>query len=107
MSKHCCYCGIPLIKHSGNGYHADQKTIDHLIPRSRGGAIKSPFNKRKSCNSCNLKKGQRTLEEYLNTVERQKVFLEEKIKRIENLIVFKNTFEDAMRRECNDDYEEK
>lgn len=49
----CWYCGIE----SGN------LTVDHKIPRSRGGAD-SPDNWVSACGKCNGRKGALTVEEY-------------------------------------------
>jgi len=54
----CCYCGKKLnSKKSGN---LDSKpTIDHLVPRAKGGET-SWENCVTSCRGCNSKKGSRT-----------------------------------------------
>lgn len=50
----CQYCGVPLTIKNG--------TIDHVVPRSRGGDT-SYLNCVASCKSCNFKKDNRTPEE--------------------------------------------
>lgn len=51
----CYYCYIVLVR---------RKTVDHLIPKSRGGAILGADNRVIACRRCNGEKGARTLEEY-------------------------------------------
>lgn len=60
-SKYCCYCGVEF--NSLN--YRKQKTVDHLIPLSKGGA-NNPYNKRNCCNHCNTQKGSLMPLEYLN-----------------------------------------
>lgn len=48
----CTYCGS-----------AESLTLDHVIPRSRGGSNK-PNNITTACNSCNSQKGDKTPEEW-------------------------------------------
>ena len=50
----CQYCGI-----RGNGF---ELTIDHIVPRSRGGRT-SPDNLCAACFACNQRKGDRTPDE--------------------------------------------
>jgi len=52
----CLYCGIAL--------SASKITIDHIIPKSKGGKI-TWLNSASCCESCNSKKGNKTLEEAL------------------------------------------
>ena len=50
----CQYCGLKL--------HRDQATMDHIVPKVRGGP--STFsNCVAACKSCNGRKGEKTLEE--------------------------------------------
>jgi 5-methylcytosine-specific restriction endonuclease McrA len=48
----CQYCG----------HHGSELTIDHVIPKSRGGTT-SWHNVVVACKRCNLRKGNRTIEE--------------------------------------------
>jgi 5-methylcytosine-specific restriction endonuclease McrA len=50
--KACEYCG-----------EAKTLTVDHVIPKSRGGKDK-PSNWKASCKDCNVDKGHLTLEEW-------------------------------------------
>lgn len=50
----CAYCGKEL---------SDDATIDHVIPRSKGGS-NSLDNLLPSCRSCNTSKGVKSLEEF-------------------------------------------
>lgn len=50
----CAYCKKPL----GDGWQAD-----HIIPKSRGGSDR-PFNRVAACESCNVRKANRTAEEF-------------------------------------------
>ena len=58
----CAYCEQPLDVdlHSG----PSQPTVDHVIPRARGGAD-SPENRVLACQSCNSAKNDRTPREWL------------------------------------------
>lgn len=49
----CAYCGVK-----------DRLTLDHVVPRSRGGSD-SVTNLVAACNSCNQRKGNRSLTEFL------------------------------------------
>jgi 5-methylcytosine-specific restriction endonuclease McrA len=56
----CIYCGIRAGEQRGNRViHKDAFTIDHLIPRSRGG-VNTWGNTACACPSCNQRKGDRT-----------------------------------------------
>lgn len=50
----CLYCG--------NQFRTSQLTLDHIIPRSRGGK-KTWMNSATACKRCNVQKGARTPEE--------------------------------------------
>lgn len=54
--KSCCYCGKSDVK----------LTIDHIVPISRGGT-NSLNNIALACGHCNSSKGNKTLDEWLNT----------------------------------------
>ena len=55
LNPYCWYCGCNLP-------FAEWATIDHLTPRSRGGA-EEPDNAVLSCKRCNRRKGARLLSE--------------------------------------------
>ena len=63
----CWYCGARLLKPKPNSHTADQRrkwyTIDHALPRSRGGSD-GMTNLLPSCNDCNADKCDMTVEEY-------------------------------------------
>lgn len=54
----CIYCGVPLSLRS--------MTVDHIIPRAKGGA-NMYSNKACSCQRCNNEKGNLTLRQYMET----------------------------------------
>ena len=51
----CLYCGGELTLRTF--------TVDHIVPRSRGGALRDPANLAASCAGCNARKGDRLLSE--------------------------------------------
>jgi hypothetical protein len=53
----CVYCGAPLT--------AETLTVDHVIPRCRGGSNEAA-NKAPACADCNQEKGPLTAREYLS-----------------------------------------
>jgi 5-methylcytosine-specific restriction endonuclease McrA len=55
----CCYCGDKIDEYS--------RTVDHLIPVSRGG-IRANKNKLHACGDCNKLKGDMTPDEFLRAV---------------------------------------
>lgn len=57
----CYYCGVVL----GNDL-----TLDHLVPRSRGGTS-GLGNLRPACKACNMEKGNLTLEQYRDVVRQR------------------------------------
>ena len=61
----CHYCGCDLRPNRRGtfGWKPPQRTVDHAVPLSRGGAD-APHNWRVCCLSCNQKKANRTEEEY-------------------------------------------
>jgi hypothetical protein len=59
--EHCYYCKDPVDEYS--------RTVDHLIPESRGG-IKANKNKVYSCRDCNQLKDDMTPEEFQQHLER-------------------------------------
>lgn len=52
----CAYCSVEL----GDSWH-----VDHMMPLSRGGTD-DPVNLALACAPCNLSKGSKTVEEFLN-----------------------------------------
>ena len=52
----CAYCGMPL--------SVREMTMDHVVPRSRGGESRVA-NLVAACATCNVAKGARTAEEFL------------------------------------------
>lgn len=56
----CFYCGILLCRFAPKEHLA---TMDHVLPRSRGGAGDAS-NLNAACAPCNTRKGAKTLEEY-------------------------------------------
>lgn len=62
----CFYCDVETSPHHER-MHERQTTIDHLVPKSKGGLNKTP-NLVIACNSCNNKKKDLTLEEFLPTI---------------------------------------
>ncbi|MDZ7711748.1 MAG: HNH endonuclease [Rhodovibrio sp.] len=67
----CWYCGIAIYKRDSNGGH-DQYTVDHLVPKSKGGTGKLD-NLVAACRRCNAAKNNRTVEEYRETVKRKRL----------------------------------
>ena len=53
----CYYCGVEMKNYPGNDKgHGDQCTLDHILPKSKGGDY-SASNLVASCANCNYKKG--------------------------------------------------
>lgn len=65
---HCAYCSRPLVIERGNRDgripHELHATIDHRIPRARGGSD-HPDNLSLACARCNSMKGAMTAREFL------------------------------------------
>ncbi len=64
----CCYCGVPLIeppqrggKTSNPKPHPDERTVDHHLPKSRGGE-RGPGNGVWCCHGCNQARNRIDLE---------------------------------------------
>lgn len=56
----CIYCGVQIGRtHNGRVYHRADFTLDHLIPRSRGGG-NTWSNTACACAPCNHRKADRT-----------------------------------------------
>jgi 5-methylcytosine-specific restriction endonuclease McrA len=60
VPRRCYWCGRHLTKK--NTKRASSATLDHLIPKSRGGGHGD--NKVPCCKACNTRKGCMTAEEY-------------------------------------------
>lgn len=58
---YCRYCGVEL--------RLDGSTLDHIIPKSRGG-ISIPSNRVLCCRGCQRRKGDRTPSELLEWAQR-------------------------------------
>ncbi len=59
----CYLCGSKVRDDVGSR-HPEKRSMDHMIPISRGGDH-SMANIRTACSKCNLKKGRRTYDEYM------------------------------------------
>lgn len=59
---YCIYCKRKLKKPSRNS-RGRTKTIDHIVPKSKGGN-NSDYNKVPCCAKCNINKNSLTLEEW-------------------------------------------
>ena len=61
----CCYCGVPMTPPvDGHRGPLTAATIDHLLPRSRGGTD-DPGNLALACRRCNSRKTDLTPDEFL------------------------------------------
>jgi RHS repeat-associated protein len=63
----CVFCKEPTTRTPG----PDQSNIDHAIPKSRGGN-NTPANAQNTCRTCNLEKGTKTTQEYLDYLKNKK-----------------------------------
>src|ERR1700719_1561322 len=61
----CYFCGRDTKPSLGWSYRPEFATVEHLIPRSKGGA--GPENLVLACFGCNQKKGSMMPEEFMNT----------------------------------------
>ena len=59
-NSNCYYCGNALDEYS--------RTVDHILPKSKGGVL-SKKNKVYSCLQCNQLKGDKTPDEFLDFME--------------------------------------
>ena len=62
----CVYCGLEAPD--------EEQTLDHIVPRSKGGTS-SQDNLRPCCRNCNTKKADRTLDEFRAHCARERRFL--------------------------------
>lgn len=62
----CHYCRVGMTKRGSRDPRS--ATIDHIIPKSRGGDS-SPINKVECCRKCNNEKGNFTGAEYLSWIK--------------------------------------
>ena len=79
-SLFCCYCGIKFDPFNRRKH----KTVDHIIPVSKGGA-NTPYNKRNCCNFCNTQKSNLLLQDFLLRIEGKDLSDYETNIRIENI----------------------
>lgn len=84
----CWYCGVDTIELAQ--YGRGKSTVDHVIPRSRGGSDE-PSNLVCACSICNQEKADMTLEEYRLFVWKQEsavarfiTFLNDAVKEVED-----------------------
>lgn len=63
----CCYCRCPVTLDGSNDQMS--ATVDHVVPRSRGGS-NHKTNKRIACKRCNNEKGDMLPAEYREFLER-------------------------------------
>lgn len=68
QNHRCVYCGIPTIDEYG---HSHSATIEHVKPLSRGGADRYS-NMVMACYSCNLQRGNKPVEQFLNEIKNAK-----------------------------------
>lgn len=63
----CPYCGIEMDTQSTKDYNHRYRTLDHMIPLSKGGRHAS-YNIIACCCGCNIKKKDRDLEDWINHI---------------------------------------
>ena len=61
QNHRCCYCGCKMTEQAN---HKNSATIDHVLPKSKGGA-NHPDNYVIACYSCNTKRGSTPAEQFL------------------------------------------
>jgi 5-methylcytosine-specific restriction endonuclease McrA len=59
----CAYCRVPTVAHPEPGKRYLERTLDHVVPLSKGGKDELE-NVVCACRSCNSRKGTRPLREY-------------------------------------------
>ena len=62
----CVYCNKPDLKLKADKRH-EAATVDHVVPKSKGGKADDFNNFAVCCNSCNKKKDSATAEEFRNS----------------------------------------
>ena len=85
----CCYCGR---KYDGVKV---KRTLDHIIPRSKGGVI-SIDNTLVCCQGCNNKKGNDSIEEFLLKNKRAKECLRKYFVKIEKCWINGKSYYNAL-----------
>lgn len=71
----CSYCGTSHLEIEYDGMHIRKEikaTIDHIVAISKGGDIFNPENIRVACEKCNTKKGDKSVDEFLIILEKEK-----------------------------------
>jgi hypothetical protein len=66
----CCWCGQKMIE--SNVIRSNSSTIEHIIPRSKGGE-NNPDNYAVACHRCNNNRGDSSVEEFLAKIETSKI----------------------------------
>ena len=66
MNARCFYCGVLLTAAVGSPTKPTDRTIDHVIPRCRGGPRQSIRNLVWCCLRCNQVKGSKSLRRFKN-----------------------------------------
>lgn len=61
----CAYCRQPMTLCLG---HEHTATIDHVVPKSKGGSPTCDFNQVAACYSCNMRKADMPLAEFLSVL---------------------------------------
>ncbi len=60
----CAYCRVPTVVRPDAGQHYRERTLDHIVPLSKGGKDEME-NAALVCRSCNSRKGTRAQREYV------------------------------------------
>ena len=69
----CTYCNKPNLVIEYEGMKVPNRikaTIDHIVPKSKGGAVFDYNNITPCCGTCNNKKGSMSVEEFLKIVKK-------------------------------------
>lgn len=67
----CWYCSVELTRTGGN--IKTDFCVEHLIPQKRGGSFDELSNLVAACSSCNLKKKDMTVDEYIAHLSSKKL----------------------------------
>jgi 5-methylcytosine-specific restriction endonuclease McrA len=62
----CAYCHKPDLKLKSSKRH-EAATVDHVVPKSKGGKADDPSNFAVCCNSCNKKKDSLSAHDFSNS----------------------------------------